>query len=381
MPRLVKVLLVGPLPPPFGGIPRYVQDLYKANIDGVTFAIFNTAFPSWIAPYNREGKMSYASIVESGVWGVLKKLCYVLASYSILIGRLLSENPDIVQVFTCSYWGYWRNWLYVLTAKFCGKKTIFHLLNAIDLFYEQAGKLGKFWIRKSLNTADIYLLQSPGLKRWVDTYCQKQSYGLWNGIDFGEIPTGNPAPTDQCDPVKPEGVTLGGLGKNKGTYDIIDVLGELRTEGIKVNWIFVGNGNIEAFRTLAADQGVSDAILFTGMVSEAKKWACLRSAEFYCLPSYAEGQPMSIIEAMAVGLPVIATSVGSIPEMIEHETSGLLIQPGDRQSLALAIKKMVSDLKMREKMGKNAQSIARERHNITDLFCGLKRIYLEMVDA
>jgi glycosyltransferase involved in cell wall biosynthesis len=67
--------------------------------------------------------------------------------------------------------------------------------------------------------------------------------------------------------------------------------------------------------------------------------------------------------------------------MIEHETSGLLIQPGDRQSLALAIKKMVSDLKIREKMGKNAQSIARERHNITDLFCGLKRIYLEMVDA
>ena len=65
--RPLKVLLVGPLPPPYGGIPRYVNDLFTKGVNGVSYSIFNTALPGWVAPVDRVGAFSYRSLTENGV--------------------------------------------------------------------------------------------------------------------------------------------------------------------------------------------------------------------------------------------------------------------------------------------------------------------------
>jgi UDP-glucose 4-epimerase len=376
--RNTKIILVGPLPPPYGGIPSYVQDLKNAQIKDIQFMTFNTAFPEWVAPFNREGEMSYTSIFESGLWGAVKKMLYVLLSYPALLMEIIRKRPDIVQVFTCSYWGYWRNWLYVLISKLCGRKTIFHLLNAIDVFYDSVSRFGKWWIGKSLNSADVYLLQSPGLKAWVDQYSHKESYGLWNGIDFGACPSAIYGDDHSTNNKAPMGITVGGLGKNKGTQDILDALHDLQLEGVKLRWIFVGGGDVEKFRAMAETRGIAESVFFTGRVGESPKMQYLQGSSFYCLPSYAEGQPISIIEAMANGLPVISTNVGSIPEMIENNISGFLIQPGDLDGLKTAIRDLASNEELRRRMGKQARITAFRRHQNAKLHSSLKEIYQKL---
>ena len=375
----VKVLLVGPTPPPYGGIPAYVKSLCDAKLDGIEFILFNTAIPSWAEPFGREGQRNYGSIFEMGLWGSLKKILYVLSSYISLIFSLVTLRPSVVHVFTCSYWGYWRNWLYVLFARLFGRKTIFHLLGAIDLFYEEVGDLQKRLLRKSLNSADCYLLQSPGLEAWAKQYSRKEVIGIWNGIDFAQVPQKlSTPPALMAGLERPVGLTIGNLSINKGTPDIIAALKLLKGEGIKINWVFVGRGNLQQFRELAAQNGVAENVHFAGEVSELEKWQFLQHASFFCLPSYAEGQPISIIEAMYCGLAVISTKVGSIPEMITEDVNGKLVGPGDTQALKNAILFLARNPGLEEKMGMAAFQLCRERHDIQELYAQLSKVYFDL---
>jgi glycosyltransferase involved in cell wall biosynthesis len=136
-------------------------------------------------------------------------------------------------------------------------------------------------------------------------------------------------------------------------------------------------GNIEEFEVLAKEKGVVENIKFTGPVSDLEKWKYLFESDFYCLPSYAEGQPISIIEAMSIGLPVISTTVGSIPEMITDSTNGILIPAGDMVKLVEAIKKM-SNKAFRLSIGEKAREIAMTRYDQSQFFASLVKIYTSL---
>jgi glycosyltransferase involved in cell wall biosynthesis len=374
--KKIKVLLVGPVPPPYGGIPAYVKSLLDADLDSVTVSLFNTAIPAWAAPLEREGKRSYASIFEAGIGASIKKIGYVLFSFGALFWSLLKTRPDIVHVFTCSYWGYWRNWIYILIARLAGRKTIFHLLGAIDLFYNEVGSFQRALLRSSLNSADCYLLQSPLLEAWARQYSRKEVIGIWNGIDFSKIAQKQTNPPELMAAMKaPIGLTIGNLSVNKGTQEIIRALAVLKEQGLEFYWVFVGRGDVQQYERLVVKNGLESQVRFAGEVSESGKWHFLQSASFFCLPSFAEGQPISIIEAMACGLPIISTRVGSIPEMISEDVNGKLVEAGDTQGLGAAILALVQNPELRARMGQNSSRMARERYEIADLYRGLSRIY------
>ena len=375
----IRVLLVGPVPPPYGGIPTYVKQLYEARIKGVDFSLFNTALPDWVAPLTREGKRHYQFMSENGFFTGLKILLYVLGSYPVFLLKIFMIRPQIVQVFTCSFWGYWRNWVYLLLAKLCQRKTIFHLLNAIDIFYSEVGKIQKKWLERSLNSADTYLLQSPGLQRWVEKFSRRKVLGIWNGIDFDSIPIKGELPKFIAGLKMPIGITVGSLGKNKGTYDILENLERMHSAGVKIGWIFVGGGNLREFRDLAESKGLSNCVLFTGAIDEPLKWQYLHHADFFCLPSYAEGQPISILEAMAVGLPVISTDIGSIPEILNDGISARVIRTGDKRALEQAIRQIALDPDLRRRIAKEAFSVVKNRHDSKSLFPKLGKIYRALV--
>jgi glycosyltransferase involved in cell wall biosynthesis len=378
----IKILLVGPIPPPYGGIPAYVKSLNDAKLGGIEFVLFNTAIPSWVEPFDREGKRNYGSILEIGVLASLKKILYVLYSFVSFIWSLILIRPAIVHVFTCSYWGYWRNWLYLLVAKLFGRKTIFHLLGAIDLFYNEVGDFQRSILRSSLNSADCYLLQSPLLENWAKQYSRKEVIGIWNGIDLTKIPLRSERPPEHIAGMDcPIGLTIGNLSINKGSLEIIDALKLMKDENIKISWVFVGRGDLQQFKKLTEQNGLTENVYFAGEVNELEKWQFLQHASFFCLPSYAEGQPISIIEAMASGLPVISTKIGSIPEMILEGVNGKLINPGDTKALKDAILFLVKNPELGEAMGKASQKLCQERHDIADLYAGLHKIYSRLEDT
>jgi glycosyltransferase involved in cell wall biosynthesis len=262
-----------------------------------------------------------------------------------------------------------------LIAKIFQKKTIFHLLGAIDLFYSEVGNFQKYLLRKSLNSADCYLLQSPLLGDWAKQFSHREVIGIWNGIDFEKIPLKSTPPELFFNLDYPIGLTIGNLSMNKGSLEIIDALKLVKDKNIKIHWVFVGRGDIQQFKELAEQKGLAGIVNFTGEVSEIEKWRFLQHASFFCLPSYAEGQPISIIEAMACSLPVISTTIGSIPEMIEEGVNGKLITPGDTKALRDAILFLIENTELGIAMGSASRKLCQERHNILDLYAELYKVY------
>jgi glycosyltransferase involved in cell wall biosynthesis len=104
-------------------------------------------------------------------------------------------------------------------------------------------------------------------------------------------------------------------------------------------------------RTLGLDAHVDQL----GPVALAERVAYFQRADIFILPTYAEGLPIAVLEAMAAGLPIITTPVGGIPELIEDGVDGLLIQPGDVQALAARIALLLGDAELRRQLGQRAQ--------------------------
>ena len=139
-------------------------------------------------------------------------------------------------------------------------------------------------------------------------------------------------------------VYLGLFARSKGVFDLIDALTRLRPECLgRTRLVLAGNGDLKGVRDLAERRGLSRFVEVRDWLGPAERERLLASADAFVLPSYAEGLPMSLLEAMAWGLPVISTTVGSIPEHVRDGVQGLLVQPGDVSELAGAIERIVMD--------------------------------------
>jgi glycosyltransferase involved in cell wall biosynthesis len=161
---------------------------------------------------------------------------------------------------------------------------------------------------------------------------------------------------------------VGDLGHNKGTWDILAAAAEVKSAVPGARFYFVGRGEFRDLQQRALKAGVEEAVIFLGSVTDEEKLEALQRADVFLLPSYGEGQPLSILEAMAAGLPVVSTTVGSIAEVIEDGANGFLIQPGDVSALARAMIELGEDADLRLRMGKRNRQDARERFSAPRLW-------------
>ncbi|MCX7993966.1 MAG: glycosyltransferase, partial [Fimbriimonadales bacterium] len=127
-------------------------------------------------------------------------------------------------------------------------------------------------------------------------------------------------------------------------------------------WL-VGDGELRpAMEQLAGELGVAARVCFWGVRSDVAD--ILNAADIFTLPSKYEGNPMSVMEAMATGLPVVASRVGGIPELVEEEQMGILVPVGNEPCLVQALQTLVDNPDQRQRMGQAALQRARERFDI-----------------
>jgi glycosyltransferase involved in cell wall biosynthesis len=140
----------------------------------------------------------------------------------------------------------------------------------------------------------------------------------------------------------------------------------------------VGNGPLlEGLRLLAKSLGIGTLTWMPGAVSNVP--AILRAFDLFVLPSLSEGISNTILEAMASGLPVLATAVGGNIELIEAGRSGDFFQPGDVQSLASLLTKYVSDPSLRHEQGRAARRIATEKFSLAAMVANYQAVYEAMI--
>jgi glycosyltransferase involved in cell wall biosynthesis len=155
-------------------------------------------------------------------------------------------------------------------------------------------------------------------------------------------------------------VYAGRYGKRKGVYDLIESFEKAKLD-VLVHLDLYGDGEVEKVKDVVKKSAKKDLIAVNGWTKHGEYIEKLPSYDFLVLPSNAEVFPMSILEAMGFGIPVISTYAGGIPEMIENGKNGILFEAGNVDILADALGRLANDRNLRIKLGRNAWVDVRER--------------------
>ncbi len=178
------------------------------------------------------------------------------------------------------------------------------------------------------------------------------------GVDVGRFaPTAGGA-TANPDPV---GVLcVGRLVERKDQAALLEAI-----VGSDVRLTLAGDGpEREGLEGLAKRLGISDRVEFTGVVGQDEVLDLYRGADVFCLPSRSEGLPAVLIEAMACGLPVVATRIDAVGELVSDSEDGLLVEPGDSGALGAALQRLAADPGLRARLGEAGRETVRDRHDL-----------------
>ncbi len=179
-----------------------------------------------------------------------------------------------------------------------------------------------------------------------------------NGVDINYF-----TPDSSCRDPRPTVVFVGRLVKEKDPFTLIEAFGHLRKLVQDARLIMIGQGYLDAkVQKKVTASGLAEHIELISGVKDVRPF--LRRSWVFVLPSISEGFPQVILEAMSCGLPVVATSVGGIPEIIEHGVNGLLVQPRSPELLAQSMAKLLLDDGTRNLMSQRAREIAVERFSL-----------------
>jgi len=171
---------------------------------------------------------------------------------------------------------------------------------------------------------------------------------------------------------------LGEVGARKGTPQLVRALGQLAD---RQDWTatIAGNGAVEETVATAQQLGIGDRVAVPGWLDSAGTSNVLRRTDIFVLPSFAENLPMSILEAFAAGAAVVATPVGAVPDVITDGENGLLVEAGDVDGLASALRRLIASPDLRNALGAAARRDHSERYNIENYVSRLENIWLNAV--
>ena len=174
---------------------------------------------------------------------------------------------------------------------------------------------------------------------------------------------------------------VGRLVPEKGQSVLLHAIARARTDGVAVRATIVGGGpDATRLRELAQRLNLVDAVRFTGPLGQDDLPGIFALSDAFCLPSFAEGVPVVLMEAMASGLPVVTTPIAGIPELVDHGVSGFLVRPGRSEELAAALGALAADPARRAAMGRAGRAkVAAEfdaascGRRVADLLAGVRR--------
>ena len=176
-------------------------------------------------------------------------------------------------------------------------------------------------------------------------------------------------------------VSVGRLGERKGSYDLVAAVGALDESGRgRLRVTLAGDGDTAEVTAAIDAAGLSGTVAVAGWLDEAARDELLRGAHIFALPSYDEGLPMALLEAMAHGLVPVTTPVGSIAEVVDDGTDGLLVSPGRPEEIAAALTALAADERLRVRLAAAARERA-ARFGIDQWYRRLAQLWLELSAA
>jgi glycosyltransferase involved in cell wall biosynthesis len=305
--------------------------------------------------------MNVKFIVTRGPGSILVSPFYFVGALLIIITETLRGRADIVHINLSSGGSTTRKLMIATLCRILRVSYVIHLhASGYEPFYAGASETLKRRIGKMFNKASSVIVLGSYWKNYVSRMwpgCARRVEVLANAT-----PAFIAAPTERSDD-QLRILFSGKLGARKGTPELVEALGTLKN---LENWVatLAGDGDIEKTRSAIQTLGIEHRVEIPGWVGSDDVVKLLQNADILVLPSFAENLPMSVIEGMAAGLAVIATPVGAVEDIIKDGDTGLLVPPGDAVALAAALKRLLDDPALRQRLGKAAQKFHAEHLEI-----------------
>ena len=306
---------------------------YRVVRGGV--AAVENVYSTFYQPFNH-----VTTTVTNGQVKKLLVLCKAIMQF--LYWMLFHPEIKIVHVQGSVGASFWRKAIFIYIAKFFHKKVVWHMhAGRFAVFYQQH----RYAVRKVVNKSDVIIALSEYWKEYFkNEFPTKRVEIIKNVISAPRVHKQQTGYFTL--------LFLGLLGKNKGIYDLLECIRDHKVEFQgKLKLYIGGNGEIEHVKQLIKEYGIADIVIFEGWVSGDKKIELLNKSDAYILPSYKEGLPISILEAMSYGMPIISTPVGGIPEIVSNGENGYLVEPGNKEDIYKAIISLLNDSDLRNRMG------------------------------
>ncbi|NUB27683.1 glycosyltransferase family 4 protein [Azospirillum brasilense] len=277
---------------------------------------------------------------------------YFAAAMLRLFGCFVTGKAQLVHIHMAEYGSVLRKGLIVAMASLFRVPVVLHLHGGrFPKHYEDAKPLSRWAIRHMMEMTSEVVVLGEYWRNWVVTTfpAVRRTTLLHNAVPGPEtIPE-----RAEDGPVRL--LFLGRLIKLKGIDVLLDALASEACRSRSWQLTIAGDGDLETYRAQAKALGQEERVRFTGWLDQTGCRKELVQTHVLVQPSMFEGLPMSVLEAMANGLTIVATPVGSVGDAIADEETGLLVPPGDRTALAEALARVIDDAELRRRLGQGAR--------------------------
>lgn len=316
-------------------------------------------------------EITYLSTHISG--HVITKCFYFFKSYLHLFMLSIQNTYDIIHIHM-SYKGSFirKNSIAHLSKKF-SKKVIVHLHGSeFKDYYNQSSYKNKVKIQKFFSLVDVTIVLGNDWNDFIRRIAPRANIVVVNNaIKIPEYHI-------QIRHTPFTLLFLGVLIERKGVFDLLKAIKSIIKQSYNIKLYIAGTGLKEKeMREYCLNNGLKDNVEFLGWVSNAKKEKVFLNSDLLVLPSYNEGLPIAILEALSYGLPIISTNVGSISDAVINKRNGLLISPGNVEELKNGILNIYLSYESWKYYSTQSRIIAEERFSEALFFEKIKKLYLD----
>lgn len=343
-----KVIVLGPGRKTRGGISTVIKEYEQTE----TWKEFNC---KWIETYIDKGNFI--------------KIAYFIKGFFEYLGSILFHN--IVHIHISWSTTAKRKLAFFVLAKALKKKVILHLHSGAEPVLSAKAQ---FPYKYMFKHADVTVFLADRIKNELNSHYQvRKSLVIYNPclnrktnsiVEFADR--------------KKQIVFAGTITEKKGYIDLIEAFGEIAPKYPEWKLIFAGNGEIENAQRICNVLNIEDKVEFKGWINRDTLQELLAESSVFCLPSYTEGFPMAVLDAWSQGVPVIATPVGGLADVLIHDTNAMVFNPGDRNHLAALLDELMADESKRQRISEESIKLSLNAFNIDTIAKQLKELYVTL---
>lgn len=344
-----KVLIVATSIYTKGGITSVLKE-YKQN------KIWNDWRCFWLSSHiDRSQFIKFAILIYS-----LCKFVFLLPFYDII--HIHFSEPSSAK----------RKSIFIFIAKLFNKKILTHF-HSFSIDTTINGRY-KALYHRIFTSSDKIIVLSEQWRIWLTD--------KWPELNEKIKVLYNPCPhienTDQIYSKTKAILYAGTLNERKGYADLIKAFALISDSNKEWQLVFAGNGELDKAKQLCQKYNIQEKVIFEGWVTGTKKEELFNTASIFCLPSYAEGFPMAVLDAWAFGLPVITTPVGGLPDVLIHEKNSMIFNPGDITQLSRHLEKLISDENLRLSLSDESLKLSLCKFSMEEISQELSDVYEEL---